>query len=488
MRRSCLMLLADGARSDIFERLLHAGDLPEIQRHVVDRGGYRRASSTFTSTTGPAHLPFLTGCYPGTANVPGYRWFDRAAYRPGLPAGPWCLRSYNGPEAFLYPRDLDPRIQTIYDLVDDSINVFGVVTKGVKDGNSLYERVKSPVWLWAHYGHDYSSADKLAARATMAAVERRAEFAFVVFPGIDWQSHYVDAEGEGALASYRLVDRTVGRVARKLQQQGAYDDTLIVICSDHGHSPVHEHYDLPVRLETDGGLRVAYHSWPVFRRDPQAVACVSGNGMCQVYVKAGGWRHEPTRDEIAGLHPGLLEMLLAEPATDVVITRARERDGWLNVESRTGSALLRETAGGAIEYRRARGADPMGLADGLPERMTGDDALAATWGTDHPDGLVQIAQLYRSSRAGDITVSALPGYDLRDRYERPEHFSAHGSLHRMHMTTPLAVSAPLAEGPVRTADVFAIALEWLGRPLPDGVDGVSRLVSGQTKAIWTESS
>ena len=60
--------------------------------------------------------------------------------------------------------------------------------------------MKSPVWLWAHYGHDYSSADKLAARATMAAVDRRAEFAFVVFPGIDWQSHYVDAEGAGAMA------------------------------------------------------------------------------------------------------------------------------------------------------------------------------------------------------------------------------------------------------------------------------------------------
>ena len=88
--------------ADLFERLLAAGELPNIQKHVIDRGAYRRASSTFTSTTGPAHLPFLTGCFPGTANVPGYRWFDRAAYRPGLPAGPWCMRSYNGPEAFMY--------------------------------------------------------------------------------------------------------------------------------------------------------------------------------------------------------------------------------------------------------------------------------------------------------------------------------------------------------------------------------------------------
>ena len=473
-RRAVLMLLADGARADVFERLLAAGELPQIQRHVIDRGGYRRAASTFTSTTGPAHLPFLTGCYPGTANVPGYRWFDRAAYRPGLPAGPWCLRSYNGPEAFLYPRDLDPGIRTMYELVDDSVNVFGVVTKGVKKGNSLFGRVKSPVWLWAHYGHDYASADKLAARATLAVVERRPEFAFVVFPGIDWQSHYVDAEGDKALASYRLIDRTVGRAAERLHRGGTYDDTLLVICSDHGHSPVREHYDLPVSLERDAGLRTAYHSWPAFRRDPDAVACVSGNGMCQVYLKAGGWQHAPAREEIAGLHPGLLEQLLAEPATDVIVTRARE-DGWLHVESRAGRARLRETDGGAtIEYVR-EGADPLGLPDGVPARMTAEEALAATFATDHPDGLVQIAQLHRSARAGDITVSALPGYDLRERYERPEHFSAHGSLHRAHMTTPLALSAPVAAGPHRTADVFATALEWLGRPVPDGIDGMSRL-------------
>src|SRR4051794_36889134 len=183
-RRSALIVLADGARADIFERLLAEGRLPNIHKHAIERGGSRRASPPFTSTPGPAPLPFLTGCYPGTANVPGYRWFDRAAYRPGLPAGPWCLRSYNGPEAYLYAKDIDAGIRTIYDIVDDSIEVFGVVTRGVKDGNSLLARAKSPIWLWAHYAHDYSTADRLAARATVAAVERRAEFACVVFPGI----------------------------------------------------------------------------------------------------------------------------------------------------------------------------------------------------------------------------------------------------------------------------------------------------------------
>jgi hypothetical protein len=45
----------------------------------------------------------------------------------------------------------------------------------------------------------------------------------------------------------------------------------------------------------------------------------------------------------------------------------------------------------------------------------------------------------------------------------------------MHMRTPLAVSAPVVDGPLRTADVFASTLEWLGRPVPEGIDGTSRL-------------
>ena len=469
--RSCLMVLADGARPDIFERLLAAGELPNIQRHVVDRGAYRRATSTFTSTTGPAHLPFLTGCFAGTVDVPGYRWFDRRSYRRGLPFGPWCLRSYNGPEAWLYPRDMKPGIATLYEIANEAINVFGVVTRGVPKGNSLFARTKNLVWLYAHYAHDYVIADKLAARALGTALERDSEFRFVVFPAIDWQSHYVDGEGEGALASYRYVDRAVGRAAAVLQRKGEYDSTLIVVCSDHGHWPVQTHRDIAVALEEDHGLRVAYHSKPALRRDVDAVSCVSGNGMAHVYLKGATWKEPTTRTEIDRRYPGVRQRLLDDPAIDVMITRDDE-PGRLVVESRRGRARLREADGG-VEYEPLD-ADPFGWP-ALPGRMTYDEALRATADTDHPDALVQIVQLFRSHRTGDLIVSAVPGTDLRERYERPEHFSSHGSLHATHMNTPLAVSAPLADGPVRTADVFATVLDFLGRDAQRGVDGRSRL-------------
>ena len=107
--------------------------------------------------------------------------------------------------------------------------------------------------------------------------------------------------------------------------------------------------------------------------------------------------------------------------------------------------------------------------------MSFQESLERSFETGHPDALAQIAQLWRSRRSGDLVVSAMPGWDLRERYEHPEHLSSHGALHAGHMLVPFAASAPLTEGPMRTADVFATVLDHLGREAPAGIDGVSRL-------------
>jgi hypothetical protein len=170
------------------------------------------------------------------------------------------------------------------------------------------------------------------------------------------------------------------------------------------------------------------------------------------------------------LFDGLREALLAEPAVDVLITR----DGaGAQVETRRGRAWLGEHEDGTLDYRVA-GDDPFGLA-ALPKRLDPAAALEATFDSGYPDVLVQVAQLLRSPRAGDVIVTARPGYDLRERFEWPEHRSGHGALHPAHMLTPLAVSAPLADEPMRTADVAPTVLDWLeAAPLPTA-DGRSRL-------------
>lgn len=437
--------------------MLAAGELPEIARHVVARGGHRTATSTFTSTTIPAHLPFLTGRFAGSADVPGYRWFDHRMQPKRAPIGPWSFRSYNGPESMLVDRDIAKDAPTIFELAPGSQNIFGAITRGLGRGGNLAATRKNYLWMKAHFLKDYEIADNAARKVLAASLDDEIPFRIVVIPGIDWSSHYDDPFGKGAYEAYRRVDRTVGEVARKLERLGRYKDTLVAVVSDHGHEPVQGHFDLGPRMEEELGLKVAFHSMNAWRIKPDAICAVSGNAMAHLYLNT--------------VVPELSEWLLAEPAVDIVA--AREPDGSIFVESRRGRAHLNETPTG-LSYRPLVG-DPFGY-DALPQEMGHEEALAATAASDYPDGLLQLAQIFRSPRSGDVIVSAAPGFDLRERFERPEHRSSHGALYAAHMNVPLAISAPLEPGALRTADVFSMVLEHLQIDEPAGVDGRSRLI------------
>jgi hypothetical protein len=105
--------------------------------------------------------------------------------------------------------------------------------------------------------------------------------------------------------------------------------------------------------------------------------------------------------------------------------------------------------------------------------VTAADAYDIFLGKDYPDAVVQIAQLAASSRAGDIIVSAAPGWDFREMWEPIRHVSTHGSLHRDHMLVPLLLSRPASATPRRTADVMPSALAVLGLPAARDLDGTS---------------
>jgi hypothetical protein len=345
----------------------------------------------------------------------------------------------------------------------------------------LRSRQKPLIWSHSHWFHDYERADRWAADALVEAAAAKSRFRFVAFPGIDWKCHYIGADCPEAIDGYRQIDGAVGRTAAQLQELGTYDETMITIVSDHGHHAVHTHFDVAVELGRRFGIKTAYHSWPAFRPSFDAVVCVSGNGMCHIYLRGpdGSWATRPSRELIESRHPGLLSTLLAEPAVDIVVTRG-DSEGALIVESERGAADLAEVAGG-VEYAPRREGDPFGW-DEIPKRMSHREALDETFGTGYPDALLQIAQLFRSGRTGDVVISAAAGYDLRERFEWPTHFSSHGGLLRDHMLIPVASSVPLADGPLRSADVAMTVLDYLGVPAPSGVDGVSRLARSRSDA------
>ena len=218
------------------------------------------------------------------------------------------------------------------------------------------------------------------------------------------------------------------------------------------------------------GVRTLSHP-VVWEKDPGAAVMVAGNGSAMVYAqpnspREGRWPLERLRrPESFGAREDLIARLVAEPA--VALLAAERGEGGVALLDAAGEASLTREHG-LISYQPGS-ADPLALGAGF--RGSAREWLARTWDATLPDAAFQLLDQFRSARTGDLVVVGNQGYDFRRRFELPEHRSGHGSLIRAHMQTPLWSNHPLPPFPLRTIDLFPTMLDWLGTPLPTGIDG-----------------
>ena len=463
-----IVLVADGARADAFDGA-SLDALPALRR-LRDEGALHRVASVFPSVTGPAYTPFLIGRFPGPIGIPGLRWYDRAREACGWPD---YARSYVGHQMRHFDDDLDARAPTIFELVPNSIAALSVVTRGLAASHRIGALTPS-LALRATLTHfrglaerwldvDRETADVVVRRMR----EERPDFLFVAFTGVDKASHargHDDALVHDALA---IVDDAAGRLRADAEQGGWWDKTHLWIVSDHGHSLVHTHEDLAGVVGATGRRTVA-HPWSAGIA-PDAAVMVSGNAMAHVYLELDQCER-PWWPALSARHGDLADALLAREAVDLMLLPMTASQCAVRSAQR-GTAVV-ERAGDTYRYRRESG-DPHGVGRDVSGNTA--EAYDAMYETDYPDAIVQIATLAASARAGDIILSATPGWDFRARYEPIPHRSAHGALHRDHMLVPLLTNRPTARTPRRTTDVFASALDALGVGLPGRVDGRSFL-------------
>jgi hypothetical protein len=196
---------------------------------------------------------------------------------------------------------------------------------------------------------------------------------------------------------------------------------------------------------------------------------VSGNAMAHVYLDVAR-RERPWWPALAARHEPLAHVLLGRDAVDLMLLPLAP--GRCEIRSGTRGSAEVEQIGDRFRYMRGSG-DPLGVGANI--EGDADAVFDATRDGDYPDAIVQIAMLASSSRAGDMMLSATPGWDFRSRYEPIPHRSAHGALHRDHMLVPLLMNRRAATVPRRTTDVFASTLHALGVTPPSVVDGRSFL-------------
>ncbi|MDE0403619.1 MAG: alkaline phosphatase family protein, partial [Gammaproteobacteria bacterium] len=366
-------------------------------------------------------------------------------------------------------------------------NIYNLLTRGCPPSKNLTRRIKSFVYTYAHFSHRWRFVNKIATHHLHKAVEAGDKFVMCLFPAVDTFSHLTEIQSPQVLQTYREIDTAIGKLVHLLQKANTLEETLILITSDHGMTDTHTHIDIPQHLD-DGGWRCLHYP-KVWRQGAVSASMVSGNGMTHLYFKNNsdgkGWGTRTPFEKLQqmGVVGSLIELeglglVAGQSETGNIIVQSRSGQGRISChlqnktcENPQRAAITSKSADALRFSYRFTGTDPLGYGIHY-KNLSSRDALHETYDTPYPDGIVQLWQIFKSQRTGDLVLSAESGYDLRARYEVPEHHATHGALIAEHLNIPLATNYPIVEPYIRSVDVFPTVLSLCGHTIAEQyIDG-----------------
>ncbi len=414
-----LVVLVDGARPEVVNHLMERGMLPNI-RDIAQDGSHTTASSTFPTTTGCAHIPFLTGRFAGDCNLPGVRWFENGRTRSYFTFG----KTMN--------HDLDPGAKLIFDYTT-SASIFSPIYRGADYSIKLIGHPISHIFNnWLFFD---TVGFKLAKRALL---KKRYRFLFLALYSVDELSHRRGCDSPSVLNAYRVIDHEIGKLKDMIER--TYSDYQLFIVSDHGLTDTYRHIDL-VNVIRSLGLTV--RSYPFnFNLRQDIFVGESGNSMAHVYFTGGCSPQDET----------VIHLLKKTEGIDLIL----KQDEAIHIHRKDSEAIV-EKNNGRFRYECVKG-DPLHLEERAGRWLNEKQWYLQTIKTPYPDSIVQISQIFNSPRSGDLIITAENGYDLRV-LEFPEHKASHGNLIKDHMLVPVISNQQLK--PARTIDIFDYALNFI---------------------------
>jgi hypothetical protein len=422
-----VVIVIDGLTPSMFE----AADTPAL-RFLAEHGEYRRAASTFPSLTPVCLASIATGAHPDVHEIPHLVWWHRGEQRLVEYGSSFAAiraaglaRSLRDTIVDLNARHLSPDAETMYELVEDAGLVAGAINITCYRGRhrhlptipgapavngptrfffySLYEsdRTGAPI---AVRNRALGSIDAYAAAVGRWLVTRDGFDALVYYlPDYDYASHAF-----GPDAAHEALARSDAAVAALMDAAGGPDEFLaryaVVVCSDHGQT----HVQKASALED------------TYRRISDEVLVTGSNRTAMVYR-----RERCTRE------PAELAALLdADPSAEV--------------------ALWRE---GDEAVARREGEELRFAPDGDGWRTTGDVSIL-----DHPDALARTWSALANPNAGEVLVSAAPGFEFADLAGRHHAGGgSHGSLVAGDSIVPM-LTVGLGVQPTRITEIAPAVL------------------------------
>jgi predicted AlkP superfamily pyrophosphatase or phosphodiesterase len=434
--KKLVVIVVDGLTPEALERAVERGRAPALA-FLLDQGVYTRGVSVFPSLTPVCMSSLTTGAYPDVHRIPHLVWYDRDERRFveygssfGAIVAAGTRRSIMDTIFGLNEQHLGPEAVTLYEALEDAGLVAAAVNATCYRGRTRH-RVTLPgltrttlgprrFFYYNLFESDETGAPLAVRKRSAGTVDGYAaavgrwlvtrdgfDFLFYYLSDYDYASHL-----SGPDAADAALERADDAIAALLDAAGDWDDFLeryaIVLCSDHGQTSVTRAVRLEERL---ADLRL-------FQRGTRRacdVAVAASNRAAQIY-RLPGCRSSARE---------LAERLDREPSVEA------------SLYLEDGVAVARS---GGEEQRFTPD-------DDLP---FGPDAAARAWAALH------------NPRAGDVLVSAAPGYEFSDLGGR-SHIGggSHGSLCAGDSEVPM-VTIGLGSNPRSIVDVAPAVLAHFG--------------------------
>ena len=434
MPKKVVLVVIDGLTAATFESALenHAPAL----RFLAEHGEYGRATSTFPSLTPVCLSSIVTGAHPDVHHIPHLVWYHRGERRIVEYGSSFAALRAAGTRRSILDAIFNMNEQhlaadavTIYEALEDEGRVAAAVnitcyrgrTRHLPTLPGLVRPAYGPRRFFffnlfesdvtgapmAVKGRAAGSVDEYAAAVGRWLVTRDG-FDFFAFylPDYDFASHVRGPEG--AHEALARSDRAVGTL---MDAAGGPDEFLeryaVVVCADHGQTRVDEARRLQDRYAGVDGVVVtaSNRAGMVYRLDD-----------CVLDARE------------------LASRLDDEPAAEVALFR--ESDG--AVARREGEELAFAPAGGGWS-------------------TSGDESIL-----DHPDALARAYAALQNPNAGEVIVSAAPGFEFADLGGRHHAGGgSHGSLDAGDSVVPMLVVG-LERLPRSIVDVAPAVLEHFG--------------------------
>jgi hypothetical protein len=442
--KKLILVVIDGLTPAVFEDAVETGATPALA-FLAEHGRYERGVSTFPSLTPVCLSSLATGVHPDVHRIPHLVWYHRAErrlieYGSSFAAirAAGARRSIVDTIFNMNERHLGRDAVTVYEALEDTgltaaaVNVTcyrgrtphrallpAVARRAFGPKRFFYynlfesEVTGAPVGLFGRAG---GSIDAYAAAVGRWLVTRDGfDFLFFYLPDYDFASHALGPE-----ASQVALVRSDAAVGALIEAAGGPDEFLeryaVVVCSDHGQTPV----------ERAESLEAAF-------RGIDGVLVTASNRAGMVY-RLRGCREEPAE---------LARRLDGSAAAEVVLYRE-------------GSEAVARRGGEELRFAPGEAGWTTSGAAGL---------------LDQPDALERAWCALANPNAGELIVSPPVGVELTDLAGR-SHLGggSHGSLEAGDSEVPMLTVGIDAPVPRRIIDVKPLVLSHFGVAERDAAD------------------